>query len=160
MQPFTNGDPQSPAGVLVCNNGQTEQEQSECGGYGTNGYFSTFHGTTNTHDPAFVTDAMLNNLKPGDLIYLAFVQGTGNNQGSIVTHVVTWTGKKVGYDANDIDPSQIAPEEICPESEWKQQVGNWVIIDSHYQGPDYRVFSHCFYQNNIWGVGRVIGYMS
>jgi cell wall-associated NlpC family hydrolase len=165
LQSFNNFNPNSPAGVLVCKNGQTEQEYPQCGGYGTNGYMSSFlnddftHGSVNN-----LTDGMLNLLQPGDLLFLAFPpgdsRGDGNNKTSVVTHVVTWTGKKVGYGANDVNPSLIAPESICPQSDWQPVVGEWVIIDSHYQGPDYRVFTQCFYQNNIFGVRRVIGYMT
>jgi hypothetical protein len=113
--------------------------------------------------PRNITPAMLNLLKPGDLIYLAFSpssgqSGDGSNTTSLVTHVITWTGKKIGYGPNDVNPSQISPESVCPTS-WQPQIGDWTIIDSHYQGPDYRDFTPCFYQNNIWGVRRIIGYM-
>lgn len=156
LRPFNNSDPQSPAGVLVCKDGTTEQESPNCGG--ANGYFSAFLGPDIHPTPSNITPQMLNLLKPGDLLFLGFAGNGGNNPTSMVTHVITWTGKKVGYGANDIPPAQIAPEEICPNN-WQPQVGDWVIIDSHYQGPDYRVFTACFYQNNIWGVRRVIGYM-
>jgi cell wall-associated NlpC family hydrolase len=158
LQPFSDSNPNSPAGVLVCKNGQTEQELPECGGYGTNGYFSTFKGSDLFPTPSNITPEMLYLLQPGDLIFLGFAGSDGNNPTSMVTHVVTWTGKKVGYGADDINPSLIAPESICPTS-FQPQVGDWVIIDSHYQGPDYRVFTPCFYQNHVWGVRRVIGYM-
>ncbi len=185
LQQFSNSNPNSPAGVLVCADGTTETTtgpKAYCGTGGSglctgtyptrtcpNGYISVFSGTKyDPANPAFhqpdltVTPAMLNNLLPGDMLYLAFSPGSGkgdgNNTTSIVTHVITWTGKKVGYGSNDINPSQIAPESICPNN-WQPQVGDWVIIDSHYQGPDYRDFTPCFYQNNIWGVRRVIGYM-
>ena len=169
-----------PAGVLVCKDGTVETRSGLATDYcgsgpggpvpSNNGYFSVFlNAQPATTDPTFpvptpsnVTANMLNLLKPGDLIFLGFhpgsSSGSGNNPSSVVTHVVTWTGKKVGYGANDINPSQIAPESICPNN-WQPQIGDWVIIDSHYQGPDYRVFTNCFYQNNIWGVRRVIGYM-
>ncbi|MES2218255.1 MAG: hypothetical protein V4501_07580 [Pseudomonadota bacterium] len=165
LQPFSNNNPNSPAGVLVCTNGQTEQELPQCGGYGKNGYMSAFHDADFSHGSvANLTNAMLNLLQPGDMLFLAFPpgdsRGDGNNPNSIVTHVVTWTGKTVGYGPNNINPSQIAPEEICPMSDWAPQVGDWVIIDSHYQGPDYRVFTQCFYQTHIYGVRRVIGYMT
>jgi cell wall-associated NlpC family hydrolase len=155
---FNDSNPNSPAGVLVCKNGQTEREHPHCGGYGTNGYFSVFLNADLHPTPSNITPTMLTLLKPGDLLFLGFTGNDGNNPTSMVTHVITWTGKKVGYGSDDIRPEQIAPEEICPNN-WQPQIGDWVIIDSHYQGPDYRVFSHCFYQNNIWGVRRVIGYM-
>ena len=75
---------------------------------------------------------------------------------SLVTHVVMWTGKQVGFGPNDIPPAQIAPNGLCPQATWMPQIGNWVITDSHYQGADYRVLTPCFYLNNLWGVRRVI----
>ena len=155
---FTNNSNRSPAGVLVCKNGQTEVEHTDCGGLNTNGYFSVFLNSSTHPTPSNITPAMLNLLQPGDLLFLGFAGHDGNNTRSMVTHVITWTGKKVGLGSNDIRPDQIAPEEICPDN-WQPKIGDWVIADSHYQGPDYRVFSACFYQNNIWGVRRVIGYM-
>lgn len=170
-----------PAGLLVCADGTVETRSGlstdYCGGgasgphTATNNYFSVFLASNQPPisdsnypkpTPSNITPSMLNLLKPGDLLYLAFSpasgkHGDGNNSSSVVTHVITWTGKKVGYGANDVNPSQIAPESICPDS-WQPQIGDWVIIDSHYQGPDYRDFTACFYQNNIWGVRRVIGY--
>lgn len=186
LQLFSNSNPNSAAGVLVCKDGTTEETTGPnafCGTGGvsglctgtypsrtcTNGYFSVFNGEYyNPADPSFhkptavITPDMLTKLKPGDLLFLAFDpasgKGDGNNTTSIVTHVITWTGKKVGYGPNDVNPSQIAPESICPNN-WQPQVGDWTIIDSHYQGADYRDFTPCFYQNNIWGVRRVVGYM-
>ncbi len=160
-----SSDPNSPAGLLVCKDGTVETRTGPtafCGGLGTDGYFSVFRSPYSTHPiphPEDITPAMLNLLQPGDLIYLGFAGNDGNNPTSMVTHVVTWTGKHVGNGPNDIPASQIAPESICPNN-WQPQTGDWVIIDSHYQGPDYRVFSACFYQNNVWGVRRVIGYMN
>lgn len=158
LRAFNNKNPDSPAGVLVCNDGRTEVESPHCGGFGTNGYFSAFLDRDIHPTPSNITPAMLNLLQPGDLLFLAFAGKGGNNPTSMVTHVITWTGKKVGFGPNDVNPNQIAPESICPNN-WQPEIGDWVIIDSHYQGPDYRVFSQCFYQNNIWGVRRVIGYM-
>ena len=164
LQAYSNSNPNSPAGVLLCKNGQTEIENPRCGGYGTNGYLSSFIDTDYTHGYANRLLPYLSVLHPWDLLFLAFppsdARRDGNNKTSVVTHVITWTGKQVGYGANDVNPSQIAPESICPQSAWQPTMGAWVIIDSHYQGPDYRVFSTCFYGNNIWGVKRIIGYMS
>jgi cell wall-associated NlpC family hydrolase len=167
LQPFDNTNPNSSAGVLLCKDGSTEVTTGPnafCGGFGIDGYFSVFRHTDDAHLPSphasDISAAMLNLLQPGDLIFLAFPPGAdGNNTTSVVTHVITWTGKQVGYGPNNVNPSQIAPESICPASDWQPSVGDWVIIDSHYQGADYRVFSACFYQNNIWGVRRVVGYM-
>lgn len=36
-------------------------------------------------------------------------------------------------------------------------LGNWIITDSHYQGPDFRASTNCFYRNQVWGVRRVLG---
>lgn len=158
LKTFTNDSTRSPAGVLVCKDGKTEREVPECGGLDKNAYFSVFLDKSTKPKPENITPAMLNLLQPGDLLFLGFAGHDGNNPHSMVTHVITWTGKKVGYGTNDINPKQIAPEEICPDN-WQPQIGDWVIVDSHYQGPDYRVFTPCFYQNNVWGVRRVIGYM-
>ncbi|MDI1352824.1 MAG: hypothetical protein PSV35_08710, partial [bacterium] len=75
---------------------------------------------------------------------------------ALVTHVVIWTGKQVGLGAIDNNPAQIAPNGLCPEQSWLPHIGDWVIIDSHYQGPDYRVITPCFYLNNLWGIRRII----
>lgn len=168
LRPFDDNNPNSPAGVLVCKDGKTEVEEPHCGGFGANGYFSVFvppftHPHHPRPTPSNITDADLRNLQPGDLIYLGFAGSGGTNPTSMVTHVITWTGKHVGTGPNDIPADKIAPESICP-TKWKPIPGNgeneWVIIDSHYQGPDYRILTKCFYQNNIWGVRRVIGYMT
>jgi len=169
------------AGLLLCKDGTVETRSGLSTDYcgsgpsgpvpSNNGYFSVFlypqPVTTDRHfpepTPGNITPAMLELLKPGDLIYLGFSpdsgkHGDGNNPTSVVTHVITWTGKKIGYGPNDVNPAQIAPESVCPTN-WQPQIGDFAIIDSHYQGPDYRDFTPCFYQNNIWGVRRVIGYM-
>ncbi len=168
LQPFNNSDPDSPAGVLVCKDGSTEQENPECGGYGTNGYFSVFLYPNASADPqkpaptaSNITESMLNYLQPGDLIFLGFAGKEGNNPTSMVTHVITWTGKKIGYGTNDVNPSLIAPQTLCtPDpNAWKPKIAAWVIIDSTYQGPDFRMFADCPYKDNIYGVRRVIGYM-
>lgn len=161
---FTANDPDSSAGVLLCSDGSLDVTGSNpnCGAYGTNRYISVFDKDGN--NTLAVTDKEIAYFQPGDLIFLGFKnQPAGGDDpvraASLVTHVITWTGKKVGYGVDDIHPSKIAPESVCPQSDWQPQVGDWVIIDSHYQGADYRVFSACFYKNNIWGVRRVIGYM-
>lgn len=160
----------SAAGVLVCLDGTVEGQSGATCHPGNKNYLSVFYDAI--EDPVSHKvvlnrlrdniDAYLGNLLPGDLIFLGFPpgagKGSGNNPQSLVTHVVTWTGKKVGYGVNEIHPKQIAPESICPNN-WQPNIGDWVIIDSHYQGPDYRVFSDCFYSNNVWGVRRIIGYM-
>lgn len=111
---------------------------------------------------------MLNALQPGDLLYIA-----GNAaESALVTHVVLWTGQKIGQ-STLIKESQIAPQsdadlvnsnpQLCiktgANATWRYQnnLGNWIIADSHYQGPDFRAFTQCFYRTQVWGVRRVIG---
>ena len=95
----------------------------------------------------------LNNaLQPGDLIYVA---GSFRPASlfSTVTHVVMWTGYTIGLGGNQIPPQKIAPNELCVQY-WKPVIGQPVITDSHYQGPDYRMLTECFYIENIWAVRR------
>ncbi len=168
---LTNSD---RAGALVCVDGSVDpysavtytggNKPTLCAGHG--GYLSAIDsrgGLTIT-----VTANQLSTvLNPGDLLYIAGggvdPRGNSNNpdgSSSEVTHVVMWTGKQVGYGTGQINPSLIAPDDICPTSlsptGWQPQVGDWVITDSHYQGADYRVLTSCFYLNNLWGVRRVI----
>jgi hypothetical protein len=120
---------------------------------------------------------MLENLQPGDLLYIA---GCGSNPNALnsavcgfepeqnVTHVIIWTGQKIGQ-SSLISESMIAPETDTDDygdkngqcnGEWwsvANNNGNWIITDSHYQGPDYRAFTNCFYRNQVWGVRRVLG---
>jgi hypothetical protein len=108
-----------------------------------------------------VTNTMLSKLQTGDLLYFSIGTNYSFGKGNVI-HVVMWTGKTVGYGANDINPSLIAPNEHCPSTPtptgWVPQIGDYVITDSHYQGPDYRVFTTgCYYGDTLWGVRRVIG---
>lgn len=139
------------AGVLVCADNTLEVSHS-CAGHG--GYISVIN-SSGGRDPNAVTDSMLEALHPGDLLFIAanLENGTPDSE---VTHVVMWTGKKVGNTANDISANVIAPNSLCLQSQWQPHSGDWVITDSHYQGPDYRILSNCFYRSNIWGVRRVI----
>jgi hypothetical protein len=145
-------DNAAAAGRLVCWNGDTSDSHNECvvdQRYDTlNPYFSAIDN--NGHRMLDVANN-LDKLQPGDLLYIAADLQSGAVKDS-VTHVVIWTGKKAGI---DVPLNQVAPEQICP-SDWQPQVGDWLIIDSHYQGADYRVFTPCFYMNNLWGVRRVI----
>lgn len=169
------------AGQLVCADGTlaplgaaTIGSTSGCSSHG--GYISVF-GADGKYQNDAVTDTMLNNLQPGDLIYIAGCASNPNSATSTVcdnnpreqvTHVVIWTGQKIGQSAT-IPNSVIAPEtdtdnygdnhQECNPGWWTvpNNMGNWIITDSHYQGPDYRAFTNCFYRNQVWGVRRVLG---
>lgn len=140
------------AGRLVCRDNSLEDNHS-CSSHG--GYLSVFDNEGIKH-PGSIQSADLASipLQPGDLLFIA-ASGKNALQPLSVTHVVMWTGKRVGYGSNDIAPEQIAPNSLCPK-EWLPKIGDWVIADSHYQGPDYRILTPCFYLNNLWGVRRVI----
>lgn len=171
------------AGNLVCNDGTTVNlpkgmaDNTSCNGHG--GYISVFE-SNGSYNPNGVTESALNNLQPGDLLYIAGCasdpfalqdKACGNNPRQNVTHVVMWTGQKIGQSAW-ITNGMIAPEtdtdiygvangecESQPMPWWSVTAnqGNWIITDSHYQGPDYRAFTSCFYRNQVWGVRRVLG---
>lgn len=176
--PDINGD--AAAGQLVCADGTvaprgtiTTVTMNGCTGHG--GFISVF-ATNGSYVSNGITDNMLNNLQPGDLLYVA---GCGSdesaaqdkdcnyNPSQAVTHVVIWTGEKVGL-SSWITNSMLAPEtdkdvygskhQQCAGQWWSaaNNMGNWIITDSHYQGPDYRAFTNCFYRNQIWGVRRVL----
>lgn len=165
------------AGQLVCADGTTAPRGSTntgCNGHG--GYISVFD-SAGKYESNAITNSMLNNLQPGDLVYIA---GCGSNPNAqtapscgnpeqLVTHVVMWTGQKIGQ-SSTITNSMIAPETDtddygdkhgqCSNHDWwsvGNNMGNWIITDSHYQGPDYRAFTNCFYRNQVWGVRRVLG---
>lgn len=138
------------AGKLVCKDNSLEQEHS-CAAHG--GYLSVIDSSGKKHHGSILSkDLAALPLYPGDLLYIS----TPKPHAGSVIHVVMWTGKQVGYGPNDILPNQIAPNTRCPQKEWMPHLGDWVITDSHYQGPDYRVMSACYYLNNLWGVRRVI----
>ena len=164
------------AGSLVCADGTVAPPRgvansTSCNGHG--GYISVFESNGNYNESA-VTDVMLNNLLPGDLVYISGCGSTlnaaslsqcGNNPEQNVTHVVVWTGQKIGSSLF-ISESDIAPEtdtdtygnnhNQCSGEFWSAEsnIGNWIISDSHYQGPDHRAFTYCFYRNQVWGVRR------
>jgi cell wall-associated NlpC family hydrolase len=148
------------AGTLVCADGTLEQAgTSFCTGHGDShgNYISSIDSNGHLERTGSVTaDHLATVLKPGDLLFIAGGGVVTSPTSSEVTHVIIWIGKQVGYGPNDIDPSRIAPDDICPASDWMPQIGEWVISDSHYQGADYRVLTPCFYLNNLWGVRRVI----
>ncbi|WP_133128686.1 hypothetical protein [Legionella nagasakiensis] len=150
QMPGNELDNPNAAGRLVCRDNSVEVDHS-CGAVG---YISVWNAA-GQKNPADVTPDMLEKLQPGDLIYIAAGLEVHPTQ-SVVTHVVMWTGKKIGHGANDIPPEKIAPNALCPTADWLPQIGEWVITDSHYQGADYRMVTPCFYLNNIWGVRRVI----
>lgn len=166
------------AGNLLCNDGSVAPgrgiaNNSSCDSHG--GYISVFesNGSYNAND---ITDSALNNLQLGDLIYIAGCASNPNAKNDIscaynprqaVTHVIIWTGQKIGQ-SSAISPSMIAPEtdtdvwgnqhSQCDTGFWSatNNQGNWIISDSHYQGPDYRAFTNCFYRNQVWGIRRVL----
>jgi hypothetical protein len=169
-----NGDPArtlnnpNAAGLLVCADGSTDPNPSApsmCAGHG--GYLS---GISNTgcFTKSVTVAQVAAVLQPGDLPYIAGASGRfcgspdrqprPDAETSDVTHVIMWLGKQVGYGANDINPALIAPADVpCADpSIWLPKIGDWVIVDSHYQGYDYRVLTTCFYLNDLWGVRRVI----
>jgi cell wall-associated NlpC family hydrolase len=149
QQSATNSlDNPHAAGSLVCSDNTLEVAHS-CKGHG--GYFSVY-SPDGTKDTSRITASMLLALQPGDLLFIAPSKKASPVE---VTHVVMWTGKKIGMGLSDIKPAQIAPNKTCGAF-LKPQLGAWVIVDSHYQGPDYRELTACFYLNNVWGVRRVI----
>jgi hypothetical protein len=159
------------AGNLVCADGSLAPNRgiansTSCNGHG--GYISVFE-SNGTYNANAVTDTILNNLQPGDLIYIA---GSAYNYNThaitpLVTHVVMWTGQQIGS-SSMISTNMIAPQtdidsegyhmNECNGEFWSaaNNLGNWIISDSHYQGPDFRAFTNCFYRNQVWGVRRVI----
>jgi hypothetical protein len=141
------------AGQLVCADNTLELNHS-CNGHG--GYLSVIDQNGQKHKGSIqASDLARLSLYPGDLLFISATRRNSSNPG-LVTHVVMWTGKQVGYGSNDIPPSQIAPNSVCSQKQWMPRIGDWVITDSHYQGADYRVLTPCFYLNNLWGVRRVI----
>ena len=168
------------AGQLVCADGTVAPigaTNTSCDGHG--GYISVFN-SSGVYSNTGVTDAMLNNLQAGDLLYIGgcasdpnslIDTACNNNPRQQVTHVIIWTAQQIGS-------SLIAPNNvIAPETDkdvygsansqcgttsnpywWSvaNNVGNWIITDSHYQGPDFRAFTSCFYRNQVWGVRRVL----
>lgn len=158
------------AGNLVCADGSLAPNRgiansSSCNGHG--GYISVFESNGSYNESA-VTNAMLNNLQPGDLIYIAGSAYDYNTHAvtPLVTHVIIWIGQQIGS-SSYISDSMIAPQtnidsagyhaHECDGEFWSatNNTGNWIISDSHYQGPDYRAFTSCFYRNQVWGVRRV-----
>lgn len=158
------------AGSLVCADGSLAPSSgatnTSCNAHG--GYISVFT-SSGGYNANGVTDAMLNNLQPGDLLFIAglaydYPTTAINPQ---VTHVIVWTGQKIGS-SSLISESMIAPETDidswgfhhaeCDGDFWSasNNIGNWIISDSHYQGPDFRAFTNCFYRNQVWGVRRVL----
>lgn len=138
-------------GNLVCRDGSLENS-TLC----ANGYFSTI-------DNQGLKTIILNNqdyakLQAGDILFVGATQrdlaGNPNGQ-NIVTHAYLWTAKKIGNAKNEIPLAKIAPHKPYDGDDCMPKVGNWVIIDSTYQGPDYRSFC-TYYNKNIWGVRRVI----
>jgi len=129
-----------------------KSEQTE----GAAGDFLTYNG--HVIDASLLegnkTSPILNMLAPGDLLFI-----TPDANSTHVTHVITWTGKKVAKAGSGVTDTTVALDLIAPSipgSGTGRLIGDWVIIDSHYQGADYRDFSG-WYVDNLWGVRRVIG---
>jgi hypothetical protein len=144
-----------PAGKLVCSDGAVD-DGNRCAAHG--GYMSVYDADGN-FNPNAITDEMLAKLHPGDLLFIAGSAKTTKH----VTHVVMWTGQKIG--GGSIAKSRIAPQRLvgysygqCSADVWKAEnnPGVYIIVDSHYQGPDYRAFTPCFYRSQVWGVRRVL----
>lgn len=134
------------SGPLVCVDGTTTCSAGN--------YISTIN-SSGVYSSTSVTIPLLTSaLHPGDLIYIAGSL-SDHTHTPAVTHVILWTGKMIGTGQNDIAPSRIAPDELCLKS-WQPQTGQPVITDSHYQGPDYRMLTQCFYLENVWAVRRPI----
>lgn len=171
------------AGRLVCADGTVAPPRgtansTSCNGHG--GYISVFNSSGQYVESA-ITNTMLNNLQPGDLLYIAgcgsdpfssIDPNCSSNPRQEVTHVVIWTGQQIGS-SSWISNSMIAPQTdtdvagsalgqcgTASNPDWwsvQNNIGNWIITDSHYQGPDFRAFTNCFYRNQVWGVRRVLG---
>jgi hypothetical protein len=160
------------AGNLLCVDGTVAPPRgtansTSCNGHG--GYISVFD-SNGTYNESAISDSILSNvLQPGDLIYVAgSASDPYNPESKSVSHVVIWTGQQV----NNSNSSIIAPEtDIDTYGITHNQCGTpsnpdfwsasnnpngWIITDSHYQGPDFRVFTYCFYRNQVWGVRRVL----
>lgn len=138
-------------GRLLCRDGSIEQDQL-CKA----GYFSTID--SQGLKTIQLTDLDYQKLNPGDIMFVGATQrgldGQPNGQ-NIVTHAYLWTGKKIGNGINQIPLSLVAPRKPYQQDNCLPKNGQWVIIDSTYQGPDYRAFCS-YYSKNIWGVRRVI----
>jgi hypothetical protein len=151
------------AGELVCADGTTDPGTAAgtstpanlCAGHG--GYLTSFNSSRARITPPSIS-TLASVLKPGDILFIAGGGANPDGSNSIVTHAIMWLGKQVGYGPNDINPSLVAPNDSPCESYsiWQPTIGSWLITDSHYQGPDYRVLTDCFYLNNLYGVRRVI----
>ncbi|MBF0318481.1 MAG: hypothetical protein HQL01_01575 [Nitrospirae bacterium] len=96
-------------------------------------------------------DNISSKLQAGDLLYI--MGGSGSDK---ITHVITWTGKKVGTGANEIPESSLAPDAKSYLGTGQKLAGSWVIADSHYAGPGYRPFVG-WYRNSLSHIRRIIG---
>ncbi len=105
----------------------------------------------------------INLLQPGDLLYLyGYGDGSGPpppDKPQKVAHVITWTGLTV---------QQLGLSQISSPYQQYAKPDDWVIADSHYDGPNYRPFTgpwgkppfsaswKATYASNVWGVRRLI----
>jgi hypothetical protein len=141
-------DPQYDAfGEFLCSNGEIAQK-----GNCSNGSLISTWLTSKKNEKA-ITPNILNQLEPGDLLYIA-----ADKDSALVTHTVIWSGLKIGGGADDIPAKLIAPNGICKlKNDWGPVAGDWVIMDSTYQGPDLRKYMpDCFYGPSIWAAKRII----
>lgn len=138
--------PGATSGPLVCIDGTTTCAPGN--------YISTIDSSGTYNSNAVTISLLTGALQPGDLIYIAGSLSARAHT-SAVTHVIIWTGKTIGTGSGNILPSQIAPNELCQQF-WQPVTGQPVIADSHYQGPDYRMLTQCFYLENVWAVRRAI----
>ena len=115
--------------------------------------------------------SLVGHLRPGDLLYITQTAPQPGNatpsniaNGYIVSHVITWTGKRFselrnGPDGNLFDPatagergsrlgadigsylkSATAGQKVLPSELGSVDKDPWMIIDSHFAGPAYRPF--------------------
>jgi len=71
----------------------------------------------------------LSALAPGDLLYVMGDYPLSSTQSTTVTHVILWTGRTV---------SELGVEKIVAPWQPYAHPDDWVIVDSHFAGPDYR----------------------
>ncbi|CAN7633880.1 hypothetical protein LJR230_004668 [Trinickia sp. LjRoot230] len=115
--------------------------------------------------------SLVDHLRPGDLLYITQVAPVAAGSapsnvanGYVVSHVITWTGKRFsdlrnGPDGSLYDPTtagqrgsrlgadiasylrSVNPNQTIPASELgSPDKDPWMIIDSHFAGPAYRPF--------------------
>ncbi|MEY4504640.1 MAG: hypothetical protein RL154_936 [Pseudomonadota bacterium] len=94
---------------------------------------------------------ILDTLQVGDLLFI-------HNADKKVSHVIIWTGKKIGAPKSGITDKSVAIEFIAPTNpiaKSTRAIGDYIIVDSHFQGTDYRSFSG-WYKKSLWAIRRII----